>query len=199
METQFKNINAGIYALLCLCTGLVYVGASTRLLQRLHEQMVMLRSNRHYNAKLQADWLRLGQDCFIIAAVEPVEDASQLYEREKAWIEKCRQEGGVYNVVNAVTDGHKEAFKTVAAPTSSLDCTGHGARKYSFLSPIGTRVEVRGLRRLCAAYNLNVSHMSKVARGLLVQHRGWTLAKEAEAKQNPICFPEGTESQTLLS
>jgi hypothetical protein len=134
----------------------------------------MLRSNRHYNDKLQKDWLQLGGDCFTIFPVELVEDTSFLLAREKAWIEKCRAEGGVYNIANSVSEEHRQAYQSREGVPIETDGAKSRGKKYCFISPIGTQVKVRGMRALCEAYNLNISHMSKVHRGILVQHKGWT-------------------------
>ena len=165
--------------LLCFCTGLAYVGASTRLVQRIHEQTVLLKSGRHYNTQLQHDWLTLGPDCFTFFPIELTDNAN-LWTREKAWIERCRMEGGVYNVACAVTDKHLEEYKAIRPHTES-ELMNPSGKEYFFLSPTGTPVNVRGLKPLCEAYSLNPSHMSKVARGILTQHKGWMAQKNPTA------------------
>lgn len=47
------------------------------------------------------------------------------------------------------------------------------AKFYRFLSPTGAIYEVCGLRELCRDHDLNASHMSKVARGKVLYHKGW--------------------------
>jgi GIY-YIG catalytic domain len=177
MNTKDKIINAGVYAILCFCTGLTYIGASTRLVQRLHEQMVMLKSNRHYNKRLQRDWSRFGADCFHIIPVEFVDDVSTLPDREKAWIEKCRSEGEVYNVVHGITEEHCAAFERKSAEVAIHSLASKRGKDYAFVSPTGIVFTTKGLPRFCEAFGLNISHMSKVARGILEQHQGWTLLK----------------------
>jgi hypothetical protein len=49
------------------------------------------------------------------------------------------------------------------------------AKFYRFVSPSGEIVQVCGLRELCADYGLSASHMSKVVRGRIRSHKGWSL------------------------
>jgi hypothetical protein len=88
-------------------------------------------------------------------------------------------EGRVYNRQNAVTEQHRKAFEN-HTPTWPDEPIPKNAREYVFVSPTGVKMKVKGLRGICRAYNLNPSHMSKVARGIYVQHRGWTAADTSE-------------------
>ena len=168
------GLNVGIYILICLWSGFAYIGASRRLRKRLKEHLDLLRRNRHSCKRLQKEWNEFGRECFALFPVELVRDRSTLSARERAWTRKCLVEGRVYNKLNAVTDRHKRDFKT-CEPQWPSEPAAKNAKEYIFVSPDGEQVKVRGLRGICEAYGLNPSHMSKVARGLYVQHRGWTI------------------------
>ena len=89
---------------------------------------------------------------------------------------KCLVEGKVYNRLNTVREAHRAEFKK-CKPKWPEEPTGASAKEYCFIAPTGEVMKVRGLRGICSAYNLNPSHMSKVHRGIYVQHRGWTSGK----------------------
>jgi hypothetical protein len=180
VKTQDKEINAGVYALICLWSGFAYVGASLWLLKRFRQHLDLLRLNRHPCEQLQKEWNEFGADCFAMFPLELVEDKAKLCARERAWTKKCLVEGKVYNQRNAVTERHRKEFRKCRAQWPDKP-VGHSAKEYCFVSPEGEPVKVKGLRGICEAYRLNPSHLSKVARGLYVQHRGWTLGKTGEA------------------
>ena len=114
-----------------------------------------------------------GADCFATVVLETLKDASQLPVREKQWTRRSEIEGKVYNQQNAVTERHKSEY-LAHKPKWPKEQPAKSAREYVFISPDGTEFKVMGLRGICSAYGLNPSHLSKVARGLYNQHRGWT-------------------------
>ena len=173
MKTKDKKIDAGVYALFCLWLGRAYVGKSRHLTKRFQQNLDSLRLNRHDSKELQKDYDELGPECFTIFPLEFVKDASELSARERAWTKKCLIEGKVYNRQNAVTAKHRQQFERHKPKWPSEPAT-NGARDYVFISPAGDVMKVKGLRGICQAYDLNPSHLSKVARGLYVHHRGWT-------------------------
>jgi len=184
MRTKNEKIKAGVYLLLCLWKGIGYVGKSQNLTRRFEQNLASLRLNHHDSEELQKDFNEFGADCFVIFPLELVADESQLAARERAWTRKCLIEGKVYNRLNAVTAKHREEFKR-HKPKWPNEPAANGAQDYVFISPAGDVMKVKGLRGICEAYDLNPSHLSKVARGIYVQHRGWTSGEsDHEANQD---------------
>ena len=179
MDTKDKKIYAGVYALICLWSGSAYVGASHNLKKRFQRHLDLLRLDRHPCNSLQEEWKEFGPDCFALFPLEFVEDKLMRCARERAWTKRCLRDGKVYNEHNAVTEQHRSEFKK-CKPKWLDEPIGSAAREYHFLTPLGNSMKVRGLKGICEAYGLNISHMSKVARGVYVQHRGWTLGKQAD-------------------
>ena len=165
--------------MICVWRGIAYIGGSARLKKRFEEHLALLRRNCHKCGELQQDWNCFGPQGFVYFPLERVQDATKLSERERAWTKKCLIEGKVYNKLNAVTEKHRKEFRK-SKPQWPDEPVGSSAKEYTFVSPEGEPMKVRGLRGICEAYRLNPSHMSKVARKLYVQHRGWTLAKTSE-------------------
>ena len=182
MKHNDNLTSAGIYMVFCCLLNLAYIGKSRRLPKRMEEHLALLKHKRHHVRELQEDYTNYGPDYFMVLPLEFVDSAEELSKKEKAWIRKCQIEGGVYNRANAVTEEHRKQYESTKAASGKLDfLNGRRGRMYSFVSPAGEVVEVRGLRGLCEAYNLNQSHMSKIARGLLSQHRGWRLHQPVDA------------------
>ena len=165
--------------LMCLCSGLAYIGATRWLGRRFEQHLNLLRLDRHPCKPLQKDWNEFGADCFAIFPVESIRDGSDLPARERAWTKKCLNEGKVYNRLNAVTTKHRREFEKHKPKWPTKPPT-NGAKEYVFISPAHDVMKVRGLRGICQAYDLNPSHLSKVARGLYVHHRGWTCSELAK-------------------
>ena len=183
MNRQKEGSNAGVYAVVCLCNGSTYVGGSRYLTRRFQEHLDLLRLNHHRCRELQREFNELGPDCFTIFPLELVKDESQLAARERVWTKKCLIEGKVYNRLNAVTSKHRKQFEK-HKPRWPEEPAAKSAKEYIFISPTGLRMNVKGLRGICEAFDLNPSHMSKVARNLYVQHKGWT---SGELSKQPRC------------
>jgi len=184
MQRQNREKNKGVYAGLCVMRPCVYIGASEDLARRFEEHIALLNRNQHEAEEMQRDWNLFGSDAFVFFPLEFVEDKLTRCARERAWIKKCLVEGEVYNRLNTVREAHRAEFEK-CKPKWPEEPTGASAKEYCFVSPTGEVMKVRGLRGICSAYNLNPSHMSKVNRGVYVQHRGWTLGKkEDEAFKN---------------
>jgi GIY-YIG catalytic domain len=176
VDTKDKTVKTGIYAIICLLRGFWYVGKSFELAKRINHEFWELRNNRHPCKPLQDDWNRFGPDQFKTTLLESVADESQLCARERAWTKKLLVEEKVYNQQNAITERHRREFQK-CKPKWPDEPIGSAARQYHFVTPLGGSMKVRGLKGICQAYGLNMSHMSKVARGVYVQHRGWTSRK----------------------
>jgi group I intron endonuclease len=177
VDKQDKERSQGVYAGFCLCSARAYIGESEDLIRRFDEHIALLRRKQHELGEMQRDWNLFGSDAFVFFPLEFVEDKLQRCARERAWIKKCLVQGKVYNQLNTVRKHHREAF-TKCKPKWPNEAVGGTAKEYNFVTPMGDPMKVKGLRGICEAYGLNVSHMSKVARGIYVQHRGWTLGKD---------------------
>ncbi|OKH56254.1 hypothetical protein NIES2101_00270 [Calothrix sp. HK-06] len=61
---QYKQLGCGTYSICCLVTEHTYVGSSKNIPKRLAEHRCKLNSSAHWNAKLQALWLKYGKHSF---------------------------------------------------------------------------------------------------------------------------------------
>lgn len=178
---QTYESNSGIYAISGVNTDACYVGSSTNLQRREREQFCALEYQRHYNRNLQSAYDDLGRSRIKFLVLEYV-DATELAEKEQDWINHLSKEGSLFNIYLVVPrnrpGGHKLSDETRrrqrhAKRGRKIPIEKTRARLYRFLTPEGEEVETLGLRALAERHGLNVSHLSKVARGKLKEHRGF--------------------------
>lgn len=91
---------SGIYVIINLFDGKLYVGSAVNFQKRFKNHRIELELNRHCNIYLQSAWNKYGEDWFEFAIVESVADLDKLIEIEQLWIdasECCNREKG-YNL-----------------------------------------------------------------------------------------------------
>jgi group I intron endonuclease len=76
----------GIYSILNIENGLIYIGSSDDFARRWSHHKWMLNGDYHHSDRLQADWKIFGSGKFIFTQIEIVEDPNQLTIREDYWI-----------------------------------------------------------------------------------------------------------------
>ena len=80
--------DCGVYAIRCVPTGQVYVGASTRLGARWALHRNQLARGVHYNSGLLGAWQTYGPEAFCFETLEAVCDGADLRAAELRWIAK---------------------------------------------------------------------------------------------------------------
>lgn len=94
---------SAVYLLVCTKTGNAYVGSTKDAAQRLSSHRSSLRGNHHYAGKLQDEWNQYGEDSFVFAPVEYVEDDCMLRKREQVFIEMISGQGRLLNTLSSVS------------------------------------------------------------------------------------------------
>jgi group I intron endonuclease len=85
-----------VYAITHVASGRRYIGSSVNVRARVAEHLRQLHRSSHPNAYLQAAFTKYGAAAFVVAAVEVLEDRSQLVAREQAHLDEAR--GHLYNL-----------------------------------------------------------------------------------------------------
>jgi len=194
--------NSGVYALSGVNTPSCYVGSSTNLLRREKEQFSALEHDRHYNRNLQEAFAELGREGMRFVLLESVARPEELAAKEQEWIYRMGEKGSLYNLYLVVPKkrpgGHKLSRETRLRQSRAKRGARHPgfgkrvpvektrARRYRFQAPDGTIVETLGLRALAEKHGLNVSHLSKVSRGKLREHRGFKRAGHANIRRTSL-------------
>lgn len=80
---------SGVYQILCVPTGQIYIGSAVDLRARWERHRRGLRAGKHVNRYLQQAWDRYGEASFEFTVLEYV-DAVDLLGAEQAWIDRTR-------------------------------------------------------------------------------------------------------------
>lgn len=75
----------GVYGILCLPTGKMYIGQSTDVKKRWNKHKNNLKGKTHFSPRLQKAWNKYGEDMFRLVLIEP-STKSKVYKRELWWI-----------------------------------------------------------------------------------------------------------------
>ena len=77
---------SGIYKILNILNGKMYIGSSVSFEQRWTQHRSELRRNKHHSPKLQRAWNKYGEDAFVFSIIE--ECAPEILEkREQFWMD----------------------------------------------------------------------------------------------------------------
>ena len=78
---------SGIYKIVNLKNGKMYVGSSKSIKDRWWEHRKFLRENRHPSPRLQNSWNKHKEENFVFLIIEVVKDFNKLIEREQYWLD----------------------------------------------------------------------------------------------------------------
>src|ERR1700730_6768615 len=79
---------SGIYRIICVPTGKMYIGSAVNLRIRHKNHFNTLRNNQHKNPKLRRAYAKYGPDAFVFEILELVLVTEMLTAREQYWITK---------------------------------------------------------------------------------------------------------------
>jgi len=112
MFKKKERPSPGIYQIVCMKNGMIYVGKSDSPAKRIKEHYMQLRHGSHHNKKLQLDFYEYGADSFACEIVEEVPRETDCYwtmsrkehnrkidKRESEWILHYVL-GGIHSVYN---------------------------------------------------------------------------------------------------
>lgn len=153
--------SSGVYQILCVPTGKIYIGSSVNLRERWDKHRRSLRNGNHRNVHLQNAWDKYGEDNFVFSVLEIVKP-SNLLRIEQAWIDKtdCADRNigfNIYDVAGSPGDIHAQVWE-------------------GFSGPSGKEVTITNLYDFCRQHDLDFPSMHRLARGKskLKSYKGWT-------------------------
>lgn len=126
----------GIYQIRNLINNKVYIGSSTRLLEREGEHFLSLKNGNHHSNYLQNAFNKYGINSFVFEVIEKCEEEI-LFEREQFYMDKFisyDREGG-YNML-------KVAGKTVNIPVPVIQLSLEGEYVKSYPSIKEAKIEL---------------------------------------------------------
>ncbi len=83
-----KNVPGGVYCIRNNVNGMMYVGTTTRLIERWRLHRYQLKDGVHHNKKLQNDWDHYGEQCFTFSILETAPSSTDLDMMEKRWLDR---------------------------------------------------------------------------------------------------------------
>jgi group I intron endonuclease len=83
-------MNSGIYKIVCLNSGKIYIGQSVNIKTRKKDHFSNLRNNRHDNQHIQNAWNKYGESNFVFEVIEEVDNFDLLTEREQYWMDTLK-------------------------------------------------------------------------------------------------------------
>jgi group I intron endonuclease len=88
----------GIYKIINVVSNKFYIGSAVNFSRRKARHFSELRHNKHNNRWLQASWNKHGEQAFIFAIVEEVQDKELLLETENRWLKEHVGKEYCYNI-----------------------------------------------------------------------------------------------------
>lgn len=166
---------AGIYAIVHVATGRIYVGSAVDLRHRCNQHLSLLRNGRHHAARLQRAWNRDGDSAFRFEVLEVLDREDLLVPVEQAWINflgAYAPKGG-YNSLS--TAGRVLGLKHTPEVKQAQSVRNRArAKPYVVTWPDGREEETNHLPDFCRANGLKGSSMAKVGRGGQRKYRGFS-------------------------
>jgi group I intron endonuclease len=159
--TAIPPRSSGIYQILCVPTGKIYIGSAIDLRARWEQHRHGLRRGAHHNFRLQQAWDKYGEPNFEFSVLEFVE-APELLVAEQRWIDStgCTNRNIGFNI-----------FDTAGSPGTAFARIWEG-----FIDPEGNEVTITNLFDFCRQHDLDWPSMHRLARGKskLKSSKGWT-------------------------
>lgn len=164
---------SGVYQILCVPTGKVYVGSSLNIAERWWEHRAALRAGNHQNSHLHHAWHKYGEAQFRFSILEFVEP-SELIEVEQKWIDStgCTLEHIGFNVHSLARSsrGVKRRPESKKKLSITKSQTWEG-----FIDPEGRLRTITNLWWFCKETGLSYRAMCRLAngQGRTKSYKGW--------------------------
>ena len=129
---------SGIYQILCVPTGKIYIGSALDLGRRQQKHWSSLRGDRHENSYLQHAWNKYGELAFEFTVLELVLEPFRL-EIEQRWLDKLRaydRDRGfnVSRVAGAPMSGRKHTPESLAKMSQAQQGRKHSEATRNMMS-----------------------------------------------------------------
>lgn len=151
----------GIYQILCVPNGKVYIGSAVDLQKRWDQHQRDLRHGIHHNRHLQSAWQKYGRMNFEFSVLQLVE-APNLLCAEQDWIDKtnCTDRNIGFNI----------------SPIAGSPGEIHARVWEGFIDPDGNEITITNLHDFCRQHHLDWPSMHRLAMGKskLKSYKGWT-------------------------
>ena len=181
---------SGIYMIVCLANGKVYIGSAKDLWKRFYKHKKMLRDNKHPARYMQNSWNLYGENAFTFQIIELCEKTN-LLEREQNWLDRYKPYDRELGFNTNIKAHSREGTKNSQESKDNLSkvWTKLTGIDYELMSPDGQIFKGRGLSQFAKKHGLDKTHLSKVIRGTAIHSKGWRLPTTKTVKW---FIPKGT-------
>lgn len=208
---------SGIYQILCVPTGKIYIGSAVNLHTRWRGHCTSANRGEHRNPYFQNAWDKYGADAFLFTVIELVL-IPFLLEREQYWLDKkrsydnaigfnyCHQAGTTLGIRHS--DETRLKMRDAARPSHSLEHVEAQAtttrRDYVVISPEKEISLIAGLAQFCRSLGFPHKPLSEVASGDRRSYKGWHCfhADDPEIEQKIAAaltyVPQATEKKQYV-
>lgn len=165
---------SGIYQILCIPTGKIYIGSAVNLHRRWADHRSALRKGEHENQHLQRAWHKYGERAFEFMVLELVMFVEDLTRREQAWMDstQCYSLDRGFNM--CPTAGSMLGYRLPDVHKERIGMANAGTFE-GFIDPLGNLIApIRNLSAFCREHGLGRQAMCEVYQGTRVSYKGWT-------------------------
>jgi group I intron endonuclease len=181
-----------IYEIRNLVNNKIYIGSTNNLMYRQNYHLSHLRSNTHYNPLLQGAWNKYGEDNFQIDVLMIVDDQRWLFVAEQAFLDEWKPEYNISKNAQVPTKRgdtlSKEHIEKIRSANVGYKHSQGAKDKMSIakakvhkglISPDGDIYkDIFNMAKFCREHELQKPNILALQKGLVRQHKGWTLLKD---------------------
>lgn len=136
----------GIYKIINIVNNRYYIGSAVNLRRRRTRHFSELRNNKHNNKHLQSAWNKYGEQAFIFAVVEEIQDKTQLLAAENVWLKEHVGKEYCYNL-GADATAPTLGWSGELSPTWGLKHTDEAKQKIGAASKVRIQTEEEKAKR----------------------------------------------------
>lgn len=190
----------GIYKIINVVNNKFYVGSAVNLSRRRARHFSELRNNCHNNGRLQAAWLKYGEQSFVFVVVEELPDDANLLAAEDVWLKEHVGKDHCYNIGVTATAPHL-GMSGELSPTWGHKHTEEAKTKIAAASKarVQTEEEKAKRRKSMRGHHVLASTRAKISAALSGEGNYWFGKKRPDhgAKVSRAVVATSPDKKTL--
>lgn len=163
-------IKSGIYGLINIVTGKVYVGQAFNIKKRWTNHEVELRLERHCNPYLQASWNKYTEDAFIFIVLEYC-GQEVLTVREQHWMDKLKACDRQFGYNQAPAAGSLLGFKASEETKAKLVAKKAKYKGVPRTEEVKAKIKASTMGRIVSNATKEKQRLAKLGKFQSIEHR----------------------------
>lgn len=174
---QFKRRESGIYKIICLANGKVYIGSAVNIGKRWRSHFQSLNSGRHNSRHLLHAWQKYGATAFIFEMLESVNRLDILIEREQHWIDFYKASNAEFGFNLSPTAGSQRGLKFSDASKAKMSEKRRGRKlpeawREAIAAGLRGKKRPEHVKEALRKYRTGKKHSPEQRRKLSESHKG---------------------------